>query len=290
MSSSRPGYYPRGHSVRKRLQNSEMKSEQEAGRKKWDEVLGKLVFGDSTHLMSNSVLSQLPSSSSDYYSLERFMLSRQHSDVLYSPAIQLFPDSDVYLAHKNSILSAEAATCSGSVLSTTLPSSHSKPLTHVNTLVTTPSPAPSSLSLVPGLLGGVASACSFYYAAKLSNFPRGEAAVDGAAAGLISSTTRYMVASLCLQTPWLPKSVGYGCGDILALGVFALAHRSRYHKLQTQGLISQAEREANVRRALFGSVGGLVGAKVAVALFGDSGAANLVGGFAGTYFSNRVAG
>ena len=89
-----------------------MKSDQEA-RNKWEqEVLGRLVFGDSTHLMSNSVLSQLPSASNDYYSLERLMLGRQHSDVLYSPAIQLFPDADVYLAHKNSIMSAEAATCS----------------------------------------------------------------------------------------------------------------------------------------------------------------------------------
>lgn len=267
-----------------------MKSNDE-GRRRWDEVLGSLVFGDSTHLMSNSVLSQLPSASNDFYGFERFLLGRQHSDVLYSPAINLFPDSDVYLPHKNSIISAEAITCSGSVVSTTMAPTHAKHGTRVNSLVTSsPVGKTNSLSLVPGLLGGLASACSFYYAAKLSNFPRNEAALDGAAAGLISSTTRYMAASLCLRTPWMPKSIGYGCGDLLALGVVALAQRSRFHKLQMQGLITTEERDLNIKRAVFGSVGGLLGAKVAVAVFGDSGAANLVGAFAGTYFSNRVAG
>ena len=76
----------------------------------------------------------------------------------------------------------------------------------------------------------------------------------------------------------------------MALGVFALAHRSRFHKLHSQGLITEDERNRNVRRAVFGSVGGLLGAKAAVALFGDSGAATFVGGFAGTFLSNRVAG
>ena len=144
----------------------EMKSNEDAIKNKWDKVLGSLVFGDSAHIMSKSVLSQ----TSDTYTLEKFMLGRQHTDVLYSSAIKLFPDTDVYLAHENSISAGEAATCSEFVVSTTS-SITSKVVTRSNSLLShSSSPQyinPSTISLVPGLLGGLASACSFKYAAEL---------------------------------------------------------------------------------------------------------------------------
>lgn len=94
-------------------------------------------------------------------------------------------------------------------------------------------------------------------------------AIQGAAAGLICSSARFVTLGLCIN--WLPKSVSAGAGEAAALGIFFLTQRSQGRP-----------------PAIKGSAGGLIGAKLAGLVFGSSGAAAVAAAIAGAYVAENL--
>ena len=217
---------------------------------KWEETLGRLIFGDSGHLMSACVLSQLPN-------------EKIHSDLGLSPKKYTLFDM---------------ATCSGSPCSIRkIDSFKDFGVSHQFTI--------SRFSLLPPVLAAVASGCSYQCSLSfLGN--QDDLFMQGAATGLIGSASRFVISSV--QPRWIPTTLGNSVSDFASFGVYCLSQRSRYAKMRHEGIITEAQEKLYFRKSLLASLGGLIGSRSAHLLFGDSGAANLAGSLAGTYFATHL--
>jgi hypothetical protein len=142
--------------------------------------------------------------------------------------------------------------------------------------------------LWPSLIGPGITGLTFYLSARMSNLPTQPALIQGATAGLLTSTTRQVTSSLLSRISFCPKGLASGTGEIAGSLVFGIAQIARFNKMHAESLITHHEKLSLQKQALLGIAGSYIGSKIGVYLFGESGTANLIGSFAGTYAVNKL--